>query len=66
MKTREMDEQILVDELRKFLEQLHAAKPSWDDGESHSIKIEGAVAGNDDDNIPVFSFHVTRTQEAGL
>jgi hypothetical protein len=55
-----------------FLDELDRVQPCWDDGNMHSIKIEGAVAAwsdphdNDSGQRPLYSFRVIREQESEL
>jgi hypothetical protein len=59
-------EEMLLAEVRKFIDEVERASPSWDDGEEHSIQIRGARAGYTDDDHPLFSFGVKRTTEEML
>lgn len=56
----------LIDEVRAFLDGLEQCGPTWEDGEYHSLEIRGGRVGYTDDDHPLFSFSVKRTQEQAL
>lgn len=56
-------EELLLAEVRVFLNDLEEGRPSWDDGERYSIRIAGARCGYTDDDHPLYSFSVKRTSE---
>jgi len=59
-------ETMLFAEVRVFLDALEKANPMWEDGDSHTLEIEGGFDGYDDADSYRYSFRVKRTQEEAL
>jgi len=63
---RERTETMLFAEVRVFLDALEKANPMWEDGDTHTLEIEGGCDGYDDQDSHRYSFRVKRTQEEAL
>lgn len=67
MKMRSEDradlERVLLDEVRKYLDQMDCDRPELEDGEEHTLLIRGGRAGSHSDRSPLYQLVVKHSQE---
>lgn len=60
------DRKLVHDEIDEWLNRVEARPLSFDNGEWHSIKIDGAYAGHASDDTVIFHFMIERSERVDL